>query len=131
MWCRENAWKDLKRSNIVLKCIYPWSISLFCMREIQCVFPEINHPSHVSSPLRCTWSPLNHCFLTSRVDPSNLLWLLEISFDCGAKGKLLTLKDSYIFIKLFYTQTVGTGIGIWRSQIQALIKCWYTLALYS
>ena len=48
MFCgvRKMHGKVFKRSNIVLKCIYPWSISLFCMRKIQCVFPEINHPSH-------------------------------------------------------------------------------------
>ena len=41
---------------------------LYKLKQKQCVFEEINHPSHVSSPLRCAWSPPNHHLLTVRVE---------------------------------------------------------------
>ena len=73
------------------------------------MFKEINHPSHVSNPLRCAWSPPNHHFLTARVEcwsvETSRLLSEEISFDCGAKCQ-------HIISNLFYKQTHCTRPGI-------------------
>ena len=71
------------------------------------MYEEVNHQPHVSSPLRCACSPPNHRFLTARVEccPSEISRLLseEISFDCGAKGQLLTLKVINILYPICFT----------------------------
>lgn len=74
----------------------PWNISLFCIKQKQCM---------KKSTIRPCFKPLKMCI----VAPESFLldctcWSVqtsrlrseEISFDCGAKGKLLKLK--YIFI---------------------------------
>ena len=79
----------------------------FVNKQKQCVFEEIKHPSLVSSPLRCAWSPPNHRFLTAGVEcwsvETSRLLSEETSFDCGAKGQLLTLKDINTLYPICFT----------------------------
>ena len=70
------------------------------------MFEEISHPSHFSSPLKCVCSPPNHRFLTARVECWSVELsrsLSEISFDCGAKGQLLTLRDINVLYPIRFT----------------------------
>ena len=79
----------------------------FVYKQKQCVFEEIKHPSLVSSPLRCAWSPPNYRFLTAGIEcwsvETSQLLSEETSFDCGAKGQLLTLKDISILYPICFT----------------------------
>ena len=127
--------KDLKRSIRVLKCIYAWNgrlSSLFCIKtKTVCVWR--NQPS-----VPC-FKPLNMCLVAPQLSLLDCTCRMlicrkrllseEISFDCGAKGQLLTLKDKHITNKHISrergsTQRVDRGggvlsykrlMGMWRS----------------
>ena len=59
---------------------------------------------------------LKMCIIAPEPLLLDFMWLLEISFDCGANGKLLTLKDNYIFIKLFTHKHLSNFFG--KSEIK-------------
>ena len=80
-----------KKGNIVLKCIWPWSINLFCMTKISCVLPAINHPSHVSSPTRREGCPLTiaYCYMSR--------WFFQPLRGCECFSQNL-----HLFVEVFF-----------------------------
>lgn len=87
-----------------LKMYRAWNISLFCIKQKQWYLKK--------STIRPCFKPLTMCIVAPE---SSLLdctcWSVQtsrllsegISFDCGAKGKLLKLKYIFIYILICFT----------------------------
>ena len=73
MLYQKNSWRHLTRSISVLKLIYIWNISIFCMKKKKCVFEDIDYPSHV-------WSPYDDCTFQTLRSWSRLYEAVRIKY---------------------------------------------------
>ena len=97
--CQKISWKDLKRSVRVLKCIYAWNITLFCIKT-KTVRIYRNQPSlPCFKPLKlCMVAPsplssLLHCTCRMLIGPNVAVAVRRNLFRLWSQRSVVDIKD--------------------------------------